>query len=141
MSSWNGAGSWGRSGSAESRGRSGSAESQGRLGSAELVGISGDECELDGPNGDESELDGTNGDCLRLSGWEALANVRLWFQNRRDGRVSLVEHGLEKIRLSGRECSRRRPSGDRGSSSRTDLDRRVKLGGRKASQSTGSVVG
>ncbi len=50
---------------------------------------------------------------VRLSGWEALADVRLWFQNRRVGRVSLVERGLEKIRLSGRECSRRRPSGDR----------------------------
>ncbi len=64
---------------------------------------------------------------VRLSGWEALADVRLWFQNRCVGRVSLVERGLEKIRLSGRECSCWRPSGDRGSPSRTGLDRRVKV--------------
>ncbi len=64
---------------------------------------------------------------VRLSGWEALADVRLWFQNRCVGRVSLVERGLEKIRLSGRECSCWRPSGDRGSPSRTGLDRRVNV--------------
>ncbi len=62
-----------------------------------------------------------------MSVWESLADVRLWFQNRRVRRVSLVERGLEKIRLSGRECSRRRPSGDRGSPSRTGLDRKVKF--------------
>ncbi len=66
---------------------------------------------------------------VRLSGWEALADVRLWFQNRHVRRVSRVERGLEKIKLSGRECSRRRPSGDRGSPSRTGLDRRVKFRG------------
>ncbi len=55
--------------------------------------------------------------------------------------VSLDERRLEKRRLSDRECSRRRPSGDRGSPSWTGLDGRVKLSGRKASQSTGSVVG
>ncbi len=55
--------------------------------------------------------------------------------------VSLDERGLEKRRLSGRECSRRCPSGDRGSPSWTGLDGRVNLSGRKSSQSTGSVVG
>ncbi len=63
------------------------------------------------------------------------------FNNRRVGRVSLAERGLEKMRLSGWESSHHRPSGDRGSPSRTGLDRTVKLSGRKASQSTGSVVG
>ncbi len=66
---------------------------------------------------------------MRLSGWEALADVRLWFQKRRVGWVSLVERGLEKIRLSGRECSRRRPAGDRGSQSRMGLDRNAKFRG------------
>ncbi len=55
--------------------------------------------------------------------------------------VSLDERGLEKRRLSGWECSRRCPSGDRVSPSWTGLDGRVKLSGRKALQSTGSVVG
>ncbi len=64
-----------------------------------------------------------------MSGWEALADVRLWLKNRRVGRVSLVERGLEKIRLSGRECSRRRPSGDRGSPSGIGLDRKAKFKG------------
>ncbi len=67
---------------------------------------------------------------MRLSGWEALADVRLWFQKRRVGRVSLVERGLKtKIRLSVRECSRRRPSGDWGSPSRMGLDRKAKFRG------------
>ncbi len=75
---------------------------------------------------------------VRLSSWEALVRLVSGSPCRT---VSLDERGLEKRRLSGRECSRRRPSGYRGLLSGQVLDGRVKLSGRKASQSTGSVVG
>ncbi len=66
---------------------------------------------------------------VRLSGWEALADVRRELNTRCVGRVSLAREGLEKVRLSGREYSRRRPSGDRYSLCRTGEEGKVKLCG------------
>ncbi len=43
------------------------------------------------------------------------------------GRVNVASVGLEKARLSGRECSRRRPTGDQDSLCRTGEDGKVKF--------------
>ncbi len=44
------------------------------------------------------------------------------------GRVSVASVRLEKARLSGRECSHRRPMGDQDSLCRTGEDGKVKFG-------------
>ncbi len=75
---------------------------------------------------------------VRLSSWEAL--IRLWFRDRRVGRLASTNVDLKRedclagSALAGicREI---------GLTEWTGLDGRVKLSGRKASQSTSSVVG
>ncbi len=59
-----------------------------------------------------------------LSGWEALAVVRRELNTHCVGRVSLASEGLEKVRLSGQECSHWRPLGDQYSRCWTGKDRK-----------------
>ncbi|KAF4106181.1 hypothetical protein G5714_013843 [Onychostoma macrolepis] len=61
---------------------------------------------------------------VSLSGWEALADARREHNTHCVGRVSVASVGLEKVRLSGRECAHRRPAGDQGSRCRTGKDRK-----------------
>ncbi len=58
---------------------------------------------------------------------EALADAQRGHNTRCVGRVSVASVGLEKARLSGRECSRRRPTGDQDSLCRTGEDGKVKF--------------
>ncbi len=53
------------------------------------------------------------------------------------GRVSVASMVLEKARLSGRECSHRRPTGDQNSLCRTGEDGKVKFGRMLSRHSTG----
>ncbi len=58
---------------------------------------------------------------------EALADAQRGHNTRCVGRVSVASVRLEKARLSGRECSHRRPTGDQDSLCRTGEDGKVKF--------------
>ncbi len=64
----------------------------------------------------------------KSSSCEALADAQRGHHTRCVERISVASMGLEKARLSGRECSHRRPTGDRCSLCRTGEDGKVKYG-------------
>ncbi len=83
------------------------------------------EAELTESSGSVSLTKGGSG---KSSSCEALTDAQRGHHTRCVGRISVASVGLEKARLSGRECSRRRPTGDRCSLCRTGEDGKVKLG-------------